>query len=257
MMCQPNCGLHRRSVISPFFSDHGLRELGRRLGRGEVRSPPSRRSPDPGVLLRGVLELGAALDLAISALASSSFSTRMWRARYSVPPDWPLNLSYSAWTSASVTGFLLRVKSANSSRIRMRLARRTPSAACTPGVAAGRASRLPAGRSRAAPPRRAPAARARASWAGWLDGLRAAVVDARLGTALPLTMAMFCACAAVSRATSSGRGRQRTKGSWAEGSFPGVGKGVRVVGAGVDGQGVDARGSGCAGIINDAMPRHP
>ena len=41
------------------------------------------------------------------ALASSSFSTRMWRARYSVPLAWALNLSYSAWTSASVTGRLL------------------------------------------------------------------------------------------------------------------------------------------------------
>ena len=50
------------------------------------RSPPfSRRAGILRVLLRQVLELGAALDLRDQRLASSSFSTRMWRARYSVP----------------------------------------------------------------------------------------------------------------------------------------------------------------------------
>ena len=39
------------------------------------------------------------------ALASSSFSTRMWRAWYSVPLACALNLSYSALMSASLTGF--------------------------------------------------------------------------------------------------------------------------------------------------------
>jgi hypothetical protein len=41
------------------------------------------------------------------ALASSSFSTRMWRALYSLPLLAATNLSYSALISASVTGLLL------------------------------------------------------------------------------------------------------------------------------------------------------
>ena len=52
------------------------------------------------------------------ALAWSSFSTKMWRARYSLPPLAATNLSYSALMSASVT-LSLFCWSLNNSRIKI------------------------------------------------------------------------------------------------------------------------------------------
>ena len=138
----------------------------------------------------------------ISALASSSFSTRMWRARYSVPPDWPLYLSYSAWTSASVTGFL-RVKSANSSRISS--VWRANSICC---LYSGVAARPRFSASCRKISRSTTSSRTCCSSSGVLGWplLTACVISAStraLGTALPLTMAMFCACAASGAASSA------------------------------------------------------
>jgi hypothetical protein len=75
-------------------------------GAAKSRSPPF--APDPGsfeFFFARSSKLAPPLSCLISAFASSSFSTRMWRARYSVPLDWALNLSYSAWMSASLTTF--------------------------------------------------------------------------------------------------------------------------------------------------------
>ena len=99
-----------------------------------------------------------------------------------------------------------------------------------------------------------------------------------LGTALPLTMAMFCACAASGSEQRDGQRQQRRATardsfSWADAFHDGMGGGesaarmrgamagssVRLArGAGVDGQRVDAlRHQRREGIIYEAMPRHP
>ena len=46
--------------------------------------------------------------LAMMSLASASFSTRMWRAEYSVPAICDLIFSYSALSVSSLTGLFLR-----------------------------------------------------------------------------------------------------------------------------------------------------
>ena len=73
---------------------------------GNFEELAKKSSKDPGsfeFFFASSSKLAPPLICAISALASSSFSTRMWRARYSVPADWPLNLSYSALSSVSLT----------------------------------------------------------------------------------------------------------------------------------------------------------
>jgi hypothetical protein len=79
---------------------HGGAELGHvGVGLGEVEvAAVLGRARVLRVLLGHVSNLAPPLICAISFFASSSFSTRMWRARYSVPVDCALNLSYSAWT---------------------------------------------------------------------------------------------------------------------------------------------------------------
>jgi hypothetical protein len=78
-------------------------------GLAQSRSPPL--APEPGSLLCFLAmssNLAPFFRSAMIFLAWSSVSTRMWRALYSLPPLAATNLSYSAFTSASDTGLVLR-----------------------------------------------------------------------------------------------------------------------------------------------------
>jgi hypothetical protein len=99
--------LHRRlGGLALVKLDHGARELGHIAGGiGPVQvTAVGAGARVLGLLLGDLVKLATFLRLAMMALASSSFSTRMWRARYSLPPLAATNLSYSALMSASVTG---------------------------------------------------------------------------------------------------------------------------------------------------------
>ena len=183
-MCQPNWRLHRLGRhLALLQLDHRLAELGH-VGIGAWRSRGrrrSRRSPDPcEFFFARSSNLAPPLICAISALASSSFSTRMWRARYSVPLAWALNLSYSALASASVTGFFFLVVLEQLAD-QDALARQFHLRAVVGRGGDASASRPPARRSRAARPGRAPGLRspARPCWPARAACCSSAV-DARL-----------------------------------------------------------------------------
>ena len=109
------------SVYSPFLSaviaceNSGTYEP----GAAKSRSPPFGAEPGSFELfLARSSNFAPAFSWATIALASSSFSTRMWRALYSVPVACALNLSYSFCTSASLT-FVVLSRSCESRPIRM------------------------------------------------------------------------------------------------------------------------------------------
>ena len=97
------------TVYSPFFSlviasENSFTKVS---GVFQPRSPPL--APDPGSLdsLASDSKPSPFFRRSMICLASSSDSTRMWRALYSWAPLWAESLtsfSYSALTSASVTG---------------------------------------------------------------------------------------------------------------------------------------------------------
>ena len=75
----------------------------------QPRSPPL--ALEPGSFDFSAASLakapGSFFSRAMMSLASASFSTRMWRALYSVPDTVALMRSYSAFSASSLTGLFL------------------------------------------------------------------------------------------------------------------------------------------------------
>mmetsp|Transcript_57661 Transcript_57661/g.135734 ORF Transcript_57661/g.135734 Transcript_57661/m.135734 type:complete len:205 (+) Transcript_57661:1284-1898(+) len=167
------------------------------FGLAKSRSPPFWAEPvSLEFFLASSSKLAPPLICAIRALASSSFSTRMWRARYSLPELAALNLSYSACASASLTGFLLRKSSIRpriSSIWRARSIWALKSALC--GTPRASAACMKISRRTTSSLTWASSSGERCCWpllvTCWIR-----VSTRALGTGLPLTVAMFCATAA-------------------------------------------------------------